>query len=232
MRLARKLSLDACLLIAALYFPFTSDSALAQNGSYVGDGVFIVLHAGPGANYRWLGKLTPGTTLTELQRPDGGDWTEVRTQRGTVGWVQTEFLTNDPPAQTRLPVVQRQLVEAEKEAAAARSNATKLNGERDELKSELEKQKAALQQITEELAQLRQISGSAIETAEQNRRLVEESATLQMNLDTLEADNQRLQERVRSGAFLDGAFAVALGVFIALVVPRLWPKRRSSSSWA
>ena len=33
-------------------------------------------------------------------------------------------------------------------------------------------------------------------------------------------------------ATADGAFAVALGVFIALVVPRLWPKRRSSSSWA
>ena len=114
----------------------------------------------------------------------------------------------------------------------SRSIATRLTGERDELSEELEKQKQALQQITEELAQLRQISGSAIETAEQNRRLVEETATLKMNLDTLKADNQRLQERVQSGAFLDGAFAVALGVFIALVVPRLWPKRRNSSSWA
>ncbi|MEO0436343.1 MAG: TIGR04211 family SH3 domain-containing protein [Pseudomonadota bacterium] len=232
MKFARKFSFDAWILVVALCLPFASASALAQNGSYVGDGVFIVLHAGPGANYRWLGKLTPGTALTELQQPDGSDWTEVRTQRGTVGWVQTEFLTSEPPAQTRLPLIQRQLEEAEREAAAARANATKFNGERDELRGELARQKEALQQITEELAQLRQISGSAIETAEQNRRLVEESATLQMNLDTLEADNQRLQERVRSGAFLDGAFAVALGVFIALVVPRLWPKRRSSSSWA
>ncbi|MEM6485784.1 MAG: TIGR04211 family SH3 domain-containing protein [Pseudomonadota bacterium] len=207
-------------------------SAIAQNSRYVSDEVFIVLHAGPGANYRWLGKLNPGTALTELQQSEDGGWSEVRTQRGTVGWVQAEFIANDPPAQVRLPVVTRQLEDAEREAAASRSTAAKLTAERDELREELERQKSELQQVTEELAQLRQISGSAVETAKQNRRLVEESTNMQMNLDTLEADNQRLQERVQSGAFLDGAFAVALGVFIALVVPRLWPKRRSSSSWA
>jgi SH3 domain protein len=86
--------------------------------------------------------------------------------------------------------------------------------------------------VTEELAQLRQISGSAVETAERNRRLVTDAEAMRTTIDTLEADNQRLQERVRSSAFLDGAIAVGLGVIITLVVPRLWPRRRSSSSWA
>ena len=31
---------------------------------------------------------------------------------------------------------------------------------------------------------------------------------------------------------MNGAMAVLLGVIITLVVPRLWPKRRRSSSWA
>ena len=48
----------------------------------------------------------------------------------------------------------------------------------------------------------------------------------------LESENQRLEDKLDSGAFLDGALAVFLGVIITLVVPRLWPKRRKSSSWA
>jgi SH3 domain protein len=48
----------------------------------------------------------------------------------------------------------------------------------------------------------------------------------------LEAENQRLHDKVDSEDFLNGALAVLLGVIITLVVPRLWPKRRKSSSWA
>jgi SH3 domain protein len=191
-----------------------------------------VIHAGPGSNYRWLGKLIPGTELSELRRSTDGNWAEVRTERGTEGWVQAEYLSTEPPAQVRLPAVVRQLEEAQQEAAQLRSKYNALTTAHEELKSQLDTTNADLQQVTEELAQLRQISGSAIETAENNRRLAEESAAIRMTIDTLEADNQRLQDRVQSSAFIDGALAVLLGVIITLVAPRLWPKRRSSSSWA
>ena len=67
---------------------------------------------------------------------------------------------------------------------------------------------------------------------EENRQLNETVETLRSELDVLKADNQRLQDKLQSSAFLDGALAVLLGVIITLVVPRLWPRRRSSSSWA
>lgn len=204
----------------------------AQESRYISDEVFVVLHAGPGSNYRWLGKLIPGTELTEKRRSTDGNWAEVATARGTEGWVQAEYLSTEPPAQVRLPAVVRQLEEAQQESAELRSSLAELRSEQSAVSAQLAKSNADLQQVSEELAQLRQISGSAVETAENNRRLVEESATMRTTLDTLEADNQRLQDRVRSSAFMDGAFAVLLGVIITLVVPRLWPKRKSSSSWA
>lgn len=204
----------------------------AQESRYISDEVFVVLHAGPGSNYRWLGKLIPGTELTEKRRSTDGNWAEVATARGTEGWVQAEYLSTEPPAQVRLPAVVRQLEEAQQESAELRSSLAELQSEQSAVSAQLAKSNADLQQVSEELAQLRQISGSAVETAENNRRLVEESATMRTTLDTLEADNQRLQDRVRSSAFMDGAFAVLLGVIITLVVPRLWPKRKSSSSWA
>lgn len=207
--------------------------AMAQdNARYVSDEVFIVLHAGPGSNYRWLGKLIPGTELFELRRSPDGNWAEVETERGTVGWVQAEYLASEPPAQVRLPAVVTQLEEAERDAARLTNELTEAEAARDALEAELAESNGKLQEVTEELARLRQVSGSAIETAENNRRLVEEVAGMRTRIDTLEADNQRLQARVRSSAFIDGALAVLLGVIVTLVVPRLWPKRRPSSSWA
>lgn len=204
----------------------------AQETRYISDDVFIVLHAGPGSNYRWLGRLIPGTELVEQRRSTDGNWAEVRTRRGTLGWVQAEYLASEPPAQARLPAVVRQLEDAQRDGADLRRNLAAAQAERDALRAQLDESSAALQRVSEELAQLRQVSGSAVETAEDNRRLVEETTALRMNLNTLRADNQRLQDRVRSSAFIDGALAVLLGVIIAVVVPRLWPKRRASSSWA
>ena len=204
----------------------------AQETRYISDDVFIVLHAGPGSNYRWLGRLIPGTELVEQRRSTDGNWAQVRTRRGTLGWVQAEYLASEPPAQARLPAVVRQLEDAQRDGADLRRNLATAQAERDALRAQLDESSAALQRVSEELAQLRQVSGSAVETAEDNRRLVEETTALRMNLNTLRADNQRLQDRVRSSAFIDGALAVLLGVIIAVVVPRLWPKRRASSSWA
>jgi SH3 domain protein len=86
--------------------------------------------------------------------------------------------------------------------------------------------------VSEELAQLKQISGKAVQLDVDNRRLVVETETLRSEVEMLESETQRLQDKLRSEDFMNGAMAVLLGVIITLVVPRLWPKRRRSSSWA
>ena len=65
-----------------------------------------------------------------------------------------------------------------------------------------------------------------------NRRLVEEAENLRSDVEMLEAERLRLDEKLKSEDFMNGAMAVLLGVIIALVAPRLIPKRRKSSSWA
>lgn len=206
--------------------------ATAQDTVYVGDQVFIVLHAGPGTNYRWIAKLNPGTALTPGDTAEGGDWTQVSTERGTEGWVRSEFLTGEAPAQVRLPAAEARaerlasrVGELEEALGAAREEAVTARGE-------LAETQAGLEETNAELTRIRQLSGRALALDEQNRELVREVETLSSEVDVLQADNQRLQDKLRSGAFLDGALAVLLGVIITLVVPRLWPKRRSSSSWA
>jgi SH3 domain protein len=65
-----------------------------------------------------------------------------------------------------------------------------------------------------------------------NRRLVDKTENLRSEVEMLQAENLRLLDKVESEDFMNGALAVLLGVIIALVAPRLVPKRRKSSSWA
>ena len=74
--------------------------------------------------------------------------------------------------------------------------------------------------------------GQEVQLDTDNRRLVLDSENLRSELEMLKAESQRLQDKLDSEEFLNGALAVLLGVIITLVVPRLWPKRRKSSSWA
>ena len=134
-------------------------------GAYVSDKVFIVLHKGPGADYRWAAKLTPGTRLTVAGKSSDGEWAEVTTTRGTSGWVRAEFLTSEAPAQIRLPAA---LASAEKLTAANRDLTTEvqaLQTEKVELLNTINASESELGSVSEELARLKQISDGDLAAA-------------------------------------------------------------------
>jgi SH3 domain protein len=215
-----------------LVFALAAGTLQAQGTQYVSDDIFIVLHNGPGTEYRWRARLTPGTRLNVSGYSDDGEWAKVTTVRGTDGWVRKEYLTSDKPAQLRLP-------EAEQRAEQLATRNTELTGELEQLKTErvellnqIQGTDSELSSVSQELTQLKQISGKAVQLDADNRRLVEETENLRSEVEMLEAENQRLQDKLKSEDFINGALAVLMGVVITLVVPRLWPKRRRSSSWA
>ena len=215
------------LLCTALAGP-----AVAQGTRYVSDEVYIVLHNGPGAEYRWRARLTPGTRLTVSGYSDNGEWAKVKTVRGTEGWVRKEYLTSDMPAQLLLPQAQKKAEQLTTRNAELVAELEALKAEKAGLIGQIENTDSELGSVSEELTQLKQISGKAVQLDTDNRRLVVETENLRSEVEMLEAENQRLQDKLKSEDFINGALAVLLGVIITLVVPRLWPKRRRSSSWA
>ena len=203
----------------------------AQDTVYVSDKVFIVLHRGPGAEYRWVAKLTPGTRLQRARTSNDGEWAEVTTTRGTIGWVRNEFLSSESPAQVKLPAAQARAEKLGAENAELSAQLQTLRQEKVELLNRVNATEGNLGSVSDELARLKQISGNAVQLDTDNRRLVEEAENLRSEVEMLEAENLRLEDKLRSEDFINGALAVLLGVIITLVVPRLWPKRRRNSSW-
>jgi SH3 domain protein len=218
--------------LSVIAFVFAALPAQAQAVKYVSDEVFVVLHKGPGAEYRWVAKLTPGTRLRMAGTAEDGEWAEVTTDRGTTGWVSTEFLSSDTPAQVRLPAAEARAAKLSTENAELNNQVAALEAEKLELLKKINSSDSELGDVSQELSNLQQVSGKAMQLDTDNRRLIEETENLRAGVDMLEAENLRLQDNLKSEDFINGALAVMMGVFITLVVPRLWPKRRKSSSWA
>lgn len=220
-------------LFLVLFSLLFAAAAQAQNVRYVSDKQFIPLRSGAGSDYRIIHRGIPsGTRLTIARTSSDGEWAEITTEKGTTGWIRTQYLMQDLPAQNRLDAAEKRAADAVAKSAALSEELAALRAQSAELEGQLNSSGSELGSVTEELAQLKQISGNAIQLDIDNRRLVEESENLRSDVEMLESENQRLQDKLESEDFLNGALAVLLGVIITLVVPRLWPKRRKSSSWA
>ncbi|WP_235965139.1 TIGR04211 family SH3 domain-containing protein [Sediminihaliea albiluteola] len=226
----RKLTL---MLSLAALASLSSAPSHAQDTRYISDKQYIPLRSGAGGNYRIVHRGLPsGTELTVKSYSDDGDWAEISTAGGTTGWLRAQYLMKEIPAENRLQSIEQKNQDLLQKNTELQEELSQLQSERSELSSQVMDSDSTLAKVSEELAQLKQISGKSVQLDSENRRLVEVSETLRSEVDTLVAENQRLQDKLQSSAFIDGALAVLLGVIITLVVPRLWPKRRSSSSWA
>jgi SH3 domain protein len=222
------------LFLLLLLFVATAHTQVqAQDVRYISDKQYIPVRRGAGNEFRIVHRGLPtGTRLTVSRISDDGEWAEITTDSGTSGWIRAQYLMKSVPAQLRLDEVMQKAEQAGGLTEALQQELTDLKNERGELMDALDERELQLTSITDELTQLKQISGKALQLDADNRRLVVDSEQLRSELDMLEAENQRLHDKVDSEDFLNGALAVLLGVIITLVVPRLWPKRRKSSSWA
>ena len=207
--------------------------SLAQDARFVSDKQYIPLRSGPGGDYRIVHRGIPsGTSLTVGRESEDGTWAEITTANGTSGWIRSQYLMTEVPAQNRLRAAEQQAEQLTASNKLLKEQLAELKKEQVELLNQINSTDSGYRQVAEELAQLKQVSGKAVQLDTDNRRLVEESENLRSEADMLKSENQRLQDKLDSEAFIDGALAVVLGVIITLVAPRLWPKRRKSSSWA
>lgn len=214
-----------------------SAASVAQDVRYVSGEQRIALRGGAGDDYRIVHRgIAPGTRLTVERTSDDGLWADIKTESGIAGWIPTQKLTVEPPppapAGTAAPAP----------AAAAPTDgiisalpdplAPAQASDPAECLARVDSCEEEFNAVAQELHQLKQVSGKAEQLDIDNRRLVEQQENLRSELEMLQADNQRLRDKLDSEDFMNGALAVLLGVIIALVAPRLVPRRRKHSGWA
>lgn len=211
-----------------------STAVLAQDIRFVSGTQNVPLRDGPGDDYAIVHRGIPAAArLTVARTSEDGLWADITTDSGEVGWIPTGKLVLELSPQAA-PHATQQWGETGEETTAGVVNGVvgeAPSTDPEVLLNQLNSCDAEFNAVAQELHRLKQVSGKAEQLDIDNRRLVEKTENLRSEVDMLHAENRRLLDKVDSEDFMNGALAVLLGVIIALVAPRLVPKRRKSSSW-
>jgi SH3 domain protein len=222
------------LLIVCWLF---SAVALAEDIRYVSGTQNVALRSGAGDDNQIVHRGIPaGVRVIVARTSEDGLWAEITTDDGDTGWIPTQKLLVEPlvPTDGTTAIVTEALPAVASEGASddmADTDAT-AEGTPVDIEEQMRLRDEQFNAVAQELYRLKRVSGQAEQLDIDNRRLVENTENLRSKVEMLQAENLRLHDKVESEDFMNGALAVLLGVVIALVAPRLVPKRRKNSGWA
>ncbi|MEZ9236570.1 MULTISPECIES: TIGR04211 family SH3 domain-containing protein [unclassified Shewanella] len=75
---------------------------------YITDDVFIYIHGGPGTQYRILGSIEAGQTITLLNETQN-EYSKIRDHKNREGWVKSDLIETGTSLRNRLPLLEAEL---------------------------------------------------------------------------------------------------------------------------
>jgi len=205
----------------------------AQETQYISDMVLVPVRSGAGANYRIVNRGLPsGTALLVLGQSEDGEWAEIETRGGTRGWIPTQYLQKDPPAGLLINDLRLELERVRGERDRVVSQLNQSSSEASEADETIIELQSTLDSTQAELTEVKRVSAAALDLDLLNQQLVAELESERSDADLLRLENVRLRERIANNQILDGALAVLLGVILAVVAPRLWPRKKRQDGWS
>lgn len=194
---------------------------------YISDKLYVPVRKGQGNQFSILHKGLPsGTRVTLVKREK--DWTQVTTAGGITGWVRNQFLDNKPPAKLQLTSANKKIATLTEQLNSLKEEKTALESNFANSQKELKQTEQEATKINEELSSLKVISSSAVESHQRLQTLAQKMQLLQTENDVLKSENESLRRSENTTFFFYGAFAVLLGVILAILLPKLKPTKRNS----
>lgn len=206
---------------------------MAQETQYVSDKVLVPVRSCAGADYRIVNRGLPsGTALLVFAESDDGEWAEIETRGGTRGWIPSQYLQQEPPAALLINDLRVELEQARAERDRVVSQLNQSSTEVDEADETIIGLTTTIERTQAELTEIKRVSAAALDLDLMNQQLVAELESGRSSADLLRLENVRLRERIANNQMMDGALAVLLGVILAVVAPRLWPRKKRPDGWS
>jgi SH3 domain protein len=219
------ISIVLTMTVMSLLSPYSA----AQSTQWVTDELSVTMRSGKSNQHKIIKFLNSGTRATILEVDEETGYSLVRVG-SKEGWVVSQYLNGEKPPR-------EQLADAKATIAKLTDNSTPMQKKLVDLEvknlaqsEEIASIKASNQTLSDELTRIKEVAGGALYLNEQKHNLIENNQMLQNVADLLRAENERLTDNTKVEWFLNGVFAVGFGVFLALFIPRLAP-RKSHSEW-
>ncbi|MGJ8687796.1 MAG: TIGR04211 family SH3 domain-containing protein [Spongiibacteraceae bacterium] len=197
---------------------------------YISDQVHVPLRVGDSAKHRIIHRGLPsGEKIELLKSNEKSGYSLVRTDKNIEGWLPSHYLVTQPVAKLKLAKAVEKIKSLSNSNASLKKQLQDLSSKSSESIASAKAVAQKNEALASELEDIQRVSGNALKLDQDNRVLIQENQKLSNDVDVLRTDNTRLRENKENEFFLNGAFAVLIGVMIALIVPRMLPKK--SSDW-
>lgn len=191
---------------------------------YVTDDLELTLRVAENERSKILRMLRSGTPLTLIE-DRGNGYSYVKTSNGVEGFFLTRFLKTSPPNSHLLEQANNKIEQLQNENAGLKSELTSLQ----ETVKSSETLMAERNQLMMELAEIKQISSSAIDIKNQRDQFQERVVSAERELQQIKRENQALRDSAHQDWFLYGGILALGGVLLGFLLPKLRLGRRASS---
>lgn len=219
--------------LALLLLALASSASAVAAKVYVRDTLYVPLRGGQSSEHRILHRgLRSGTELERLETNEDTGYSRVRTDDGLEGWMQTQYLMEEPIAATQLDGMKDRLdsLEAEHQQTLLRLREAREENER--LSSSQDNLSAEKDELADELAKITELSSNTLAIDQENKQLNEDRETLLEEIARLNSENADLSDDNAQDWFLRGAGTVLLGLLFGVWIGRRIYQRRNNSGWA
>ena len=203
--------------------------ALAEK-RYVSDKLTITLRSGPSEEFRILRMLKSGTHLQFVENTEDNKYSKVVTDKGIEGWAQTRFLLNEPISFEKLILTRRELDKSNTDLSELKSKYADTKKQLADAKRDSSGLSKDKKKQAKELAHIKKVSANAISLDKKNKELMEQGVELKFTVDTLKAENERLQSSKDFNYIMLGGALILLGLFLGWLLPKISGKR--GDGWA
>lgn len=187
---------------------------------YVDDKLIIMMRSGSSSKHKIMQRISSGTQLEVLDTK--GNFSQVRTRNGTIGWVLSRYLATEPIARHRLKAADKQLEKLTTENNQLQTELAAITKQHDKLT----KQTSAL---SEQLENFRTAAAKPIQLQEENQGLLKTKVNIENDNELLKQEVQILRDQSQKHWFLAGAGVLLAGTFLGLMIPKM--RRRRKSDW-
>ena len=197
------------LMLGALASPTHAETV------YATDSCTVPVRTGTSTGHRILRMVASGTPLEIIGSGTTQGYTQVKTPEGTVGWILTRELMDQPSPRDHVLQLQERVAALDEENRSLRDKAEALDALR-----------AALVRCGEELAEIRRAAAQPLAIEQENLRLQEEIAASHERQRDLELENVTLRDQSDRNWFVAGAGVALGGLLSGLIIPRISWRRR------
>ena len=200
---------------------------------YIRDTLYVPLRGGESSEHRILHRgLKSGTALERLETNDDTGYSRVRTNSGMEGWLQTQYLVEQPIANTRLDSISEQLETLQAQHQQTLLQLRQSRDSQDELSRTRDTLAAGTENLSQQLQRLKALSANVISIDEENKRMSENQNVLLQQIEELKSDNEALSSDRAQDWFLRGAGTILTGLLLGFWIARRIYHRRNTGGWA